>query len=130
MSMETYEDRVSEPEGYTAELQFVGNAAATPTTINYKRNMVLTWVSTGLYQVVFQDPPGNFIRMVGPTFLDVTPANAAGWTVVVKSFTAASGATKATLQFSVYNSLFALANVAATTTLGLGFRFKRGQNTL
>lgn len=130
MSFETYEDRGSEPEGYSAELTFVGNAAATPTSKPYGRNMVVTWVSTGLYTVTFQDPPGNFVGMHGYSFLDVTPANAAGWTAVVKAYTAASGGTKAIVQFSTYNSTFALANLAATTTFSCDLKFKRAQNTL
>jgi hypothetical protein len=130
MSFELYEDRGTEPEGYSAELQFVGNAAASPTSKPYGKGMTVTWVSTGLYTITFADPPGNFLGMHGYSFLDATPANAAGWTAVVKSYTAASGSTKATIQFSVYNSTFALANLAATTTFSCDLKFKRGYSGL
>ncbi len=127
MSLEIYEDRGSEIESYSAQLAFVGNGAASPTSKPYGRNMVVTWVSVGLYQVTFQDPPGNFVGMHGYSFQDTTPANAAGWSAVVTSITAASGATKANVRISVFNSLFTLANLAATTTLACDLKFKRAQ---
>lgn len=130
MSFETYPDRGTEPEGYSSEVTFVGNAAASPTSKPYGRNVVVTWVSTGLYQFTFQDSPGNFVGMHGYSFQDVTPANAAGWTAVVGTVVAASGATKASVRVSIYNSTFALANLAATTTFACDLKFKRGYSGL
>jgi hypothetical protein len=76
----------------------------------------------GAYTITFQQDPGLFVNW-NPGFGALVPADLAGYTVVRGVFSAASGATQATLAFVIYNSSFAAADIIADQYLDLTISF-------
>lgn len=115
--------RCTEAEAELAIVSFTGTGAANPTK-RLGRGVAITWVSTGLYQLVFGDKQGLFEGM-NFGFDATVPGGVAGYTAVAGAF----DATGTILQVSVYNSAFALANLAALQNVLLMIFFKRADPT-
>lgn len=130
MSQETYPNQTTEPESYDFDIYLQGKGAAVPTVISGK-GVTITRASAGVLTATFAADPGpTFLGMDAGGFSDVTGSNAAGWTVVVIGFTAKTTSAKATLAFTLYNSSFAAADIATTTTLKITPRFKVAKASL
>lgn len=117
-----------EPESVDCQVglqgQGAGNAPTRPSTS--RNNYTLTRTATGAITIKFQDDPGpTFQGIAGFGFMDATPANGAGWSVVAGAYTARSGATPAQLTVIIYNGSNAAADLAATTSLAIMLSFKQ-----
>jgi hypothetical protein len=111
--------RSSEPETRDYINKILGTGAGNPTQVMGK-GVTPTWVSTGLYRFMWKENPLNPIGLVGFSFEATTPAQLAGFSLVVTPWDSVN------LKFdvSVFNSTFVLANLAAAQWLTLVFRFK------
>jgi len=118
--------RSTEPESYSHIMNFTG-AATAALVKNYGKGGTPTRTGVGLHTLTFADPPGNLIGTAGFSFQG-TGVN--GFTVLEGTFTAASGATKATLTLTVLNAAAAATDVPTTAKLTLDVRFKRAGVTV
>jgi hypothetical protein len=118
--MDMYPQRASEPESSEVLIAFTGAGAANPTKV-FGKGLAITWVSTGLYRLTFTDPPGVLVCPGGPCWQATVPAGIKGYTAVFGAF----DSTGKIIQVSVYNSAFALADLAAAQTASFAMVFKR-----
>jgi hypothetical protein len=125
MSLELYPQKASEPETAEMLVSFTGAGAANPTKV-YGKGVTVTWTSTGLYKLTFSDPPGNLVCPGGPCFQATVPAGVKGYTAVFGAF----DATGKIVSVSIYNSTFALADLAAAQTVSFAMVFKRAGITV
>ena len=114
-----YPGRSAHREMVEFPVRILGTGAANPTK-QEGNGVTVTWVSTGLYEVTWAESPYQFIGY-SAGLLATTPGDLKGYTVVCGDF----NTTTKKIRFSVYNSSFALADLAATQRLCLNFKFAR-----
>lgn len=108
----------SESEVVVREIDVTGAGAADPVT-NYGQAAAITRNGAGGIRVTWKENPGNFLGF-SFGFRDATPGNVKGWTCV------SNGPPNGLVQdFTVYNSAFAAADLAATSSLSLAVKFKK-----
>lgn len=124
---EPYPSYSWEPESVACCVGMKGAGTSVPTLpASYRNNYTVARTGVGAITIKFQDDPGPTFQGIGGFgFMDATPANAAGWSVVAGAYTARSGSTPAQLTVAVYNGSNAAADLAATTTLTLDLQFKQ-----
>lgn len=102
-------------------LRVLGTGAANP-TVEAGSNVTVTWVSTGLYRLTWSAGPGKFVGMNAPGLGAATPGDLKGYSVVRDTY----DTTNHQLDISVYNSSFALADLAANQYVDLTIVFSEG----
>lgn len=100
--------RVDQPEVVDRVLRIKGNAAASP-TVEYGRGMTVTWISTGLYEIAFNENPGQYICFEGPNWEATTASALKGYSAVAGNW----DATNFKLRVSVTNSSDTLADLTS-----------------
>lgn len=98
-------------------LRLLGTGAANP-TVEVGQRVTVARVSTGLYRLTWGEGPGTFVGWhfgLGAA----TPADLKGYTVVRDTY----DTTNHQLDLAVYNSSFALADLAATQYLDAAIVF-------
>ena len=121
MSLEVFPVRSTIPELWENVLVLLGTGASSPTKV-HGGGMTVTWISTGLYEVLWTDNPGNFVGQVYG-FNATTASAVAGYTLAVSAYPSTAGTYK--IRLSVYNSSFALADLAALQWLTVNLLFKQ-----
>lgn len=105
------------PETVLIEGSVVGNGAASPLAANQKgRGYSVAWVSTGLYNIVFQDKFPHLLKVV-PGLQMGTPA---AWRAIFGTFNASTK----TLPVSVFNAAGALADLTSDDRLHFSATFQ------
>lgn len=98
-------------------LRLLGTGAANP-TVEVGQRVTVAWVSTGLYRLTWSEGPGTFVGWhygLGAA----TPGDVKGYTVVRDTY----DTTNHQLDLAVYNSSFALADLAANQYLDAAIVF-------
>lgn len=103
------------------KLRILGTGAANP-TVEVGQNMTVAWVSTGLYRITWSPGPGKFIGWSGPGWGAATTGDLKGYTAVRDTY----DTTNHQLDVAVYNSSFALADLAANQYMDATFTFSEG----
>lgn len=100
-------------------IRILGTGASTP-TVQEGIGVTVSYVSTGKYKITFAENPFQF---VGAFYglLATTMADLKGYTVVFEDY----NSTAFTIQFTVFNSSFAAADLAATQRLCINLKFQR-----
>lgn len=114
-----YPQRTSVQEATAFAITILGTGAATPTK-QEGLGVTVAYVSTGKYKITWQENPFQFVS-VYCGFLATTMADLKGYTVVFEDYSS----TAFTMQFTVYNSSFAAADLAATQRLCIVAQFQR-----
>lgn len=102
-------------------LRLLGTGAASP-TIEAGSNVTVAWVSTGLYRLTWPAGPGKFVGWNAPGFGAATTGDMKGYTGVRDTY----DTTNHQLDVAVYNSSFALADLAANQYMDLAIVFSEG----
>ena len=95
-------------EGYDAFIRLVGANGANPTN-SIAPGVTVTRTGEGAYRATWSESPGNYRGVKGFSFEAATPADLAGYTVVFDTW----DATNKRLDFVIYNSSFAAADIIA-----------------
>jgi hypothetical protein len=119
MTLNAYDQFVSEPECVDSIIKFVGGSAAV--TKVYGAGVTVTYVSTGLVDLVFGEDQGTFVGFTGHMLSATTMTGIAGYTIAAGTYDTATR----TVRVSVYNASDALADLAALQWLTLRATFKR-----
>jgi hypothetical protein len=120
-----YPGRSAKREMLEYPLRILGTGAASPTK-QEGQGMTVTWISTGLYEVAFTgDSPFQFVGWTGPGWIATTPGDLKGYTAVCGDY----NTTTKKIRVSIYNSSFALADLAATQRMSTTFKFARTGST-
>ncbi len=114
-----YPLRTTVQEGVDYVVRILGTGAATPTK-QEGEGVTVTYLATGSYRITFADQPFQFIGAFAG-LLATTNADLKGYTVVFTDY----DATNFRLDFIVYNSSFAAADLAATQRLCILAKFAR-----
>lgn len=119
MSFDPFPYRTSEPELTGSIVKFVGGAAAV--TKLFGKALAVNYVGTGIVNLVWKENPGAFVGVLGHCFEATVHAGVKGYTVVAGVYNPATF----TLQIQIFNSAFALADLAALQwlTIVLGFKY-------
>lgn len=124
MSLEEYPLRASVPELYGHVVKFVGGSTAV--TAVEARGITVTYISTGVVDLVWKESPGAYLGVLGRCFEATTQSALKGYTVVPGVF----NTTTNTLRLNITNSSNALADLAALQWLTLLIGFKRAGSTV
>lgn len=124
MSLEEYPLRGSVPETYDHFVKFVGGTGAV--TATEARGITVTYISTGVVDLVFKENPGSFLGCSGHCFEATTQSALKGYTVVPGVF----NTTTFTLRLNITNAADTLADLAALQWLSLTLKFKRAGSTV
>lgn len=119
MSLEEYPLRSSVPESYDHFVKFVGGTGAV--TAVEARGVTVTYISTGVVDLVFKENPGNYLGCKGYCFEATTQSALKGYTMVPGVF----NTTTFTLRLNITNNLDTLADLAALQWLSVTLKFKR-----
>lgn len=119
MTLNAYEQNVSEPECLDSIIKFVGGTTAV--TKVYGQGVTVTYVSTGLVDIAFTENQGTFLGFTGHMLSATTTADIAGYTAAAGTYNASTR----TVRVSIYNASDALADLAALQWLTLRATFKR-----
>jgi hypothetical protein len=119
MSEDAWPIRSSEADDYVTRVRFVGGTAAV--TELFGRGVTVTYVSTGLVDLVWSEFPGLYIGLDGWGFDATTASAVAGYSCNAGAY----NSTTRTLRVSIYNGSNTLADLAALQNLTLGVAFKR-----
>lgn len=118
MSIDPQNVRCGNPEGYLQFAKFVGGSAAV--TKVHGRNVTTTYISTGIVDIALVDNPGRFLGVTGFGFEATTQGDLKGYSVVA----GVMNTTTNTLRLKIYDSTFALANLAALQWLSMTLFFE------
>jgi hypothetical protein len=120
--VEAYDDKTSEPELRVYVVKFVGGTTAV--TKVYGKGVTVTYISTGVVDLVFATPPGGaFVGVLGRCFEATTQSGVKGYTCVAGvPSTAATGIT--TLRLNITGASESLVDLAALQWLTLQVAFK------
>jgi hypothetical protein len=124
MSLEEYPLRSSVPETYDHFVKFVGGSS-TVTAVE-ARGVTVTYVSTGVVDLVWKENPGAYLGPVGHNFEATTQSALKGYTVVPGVF----NTTTFTLRLNITNASDALTDLAALQWLSITLKFKRAGSTV
>lgn len=119
MSQDAFNQQSTEAGEVVTRVRFVGGTAAV--TELYGRGVTVTYVGTGLVDLVWTEYPGVYIGVDGYCFDATTSSALKGYTLVPGAY----NATTRTLRLSITNASDALADLAALQNLTVGIAFKR-----
>lgn len=108
----------SEPGTCETHLRLLGTGAAAPTKV-FGNGVVVTRVAAGVYEVAWGENPGMYLGFV-PGFEATVAADLKGYSVVAGVFNTVTFKQR----FSVFDSTFAAADLAALQWLNLVVKFK------
>lgn len=114
-----YPIRGSHQEGTEYVVRILGTGAATPTK-QEGLGVTVSYVATGKYKITWAEDPYQFLS-VTCGLLATTMADLKGYTVVFEDY----NSTTKTMQFTVFNSSFNAADLAATQRLCINLKFAR-----
>jgi hypothetical protein len=114
-----YPQRSSIQEATDYVIRILGTGATTPTK-QEGEGVTVSYVATGKYKITWAENPFQFVG-VTCGLLATTMADLKGYTVVFEDY----NSTAFTMQFTVYNSSFAAADLAATQRLCINVKFAR-----
>lgn len=117
-----YEQESSEPELREYVVKFVGGTAAV--TKVYGNGVTVTYISTGIVDLVFATPPGPFVGCTGRCFEATTQSQVKGYTVVPGAPSTNTTTGNVTLRLNITNASEALADLAALQWLTMKVAFK------
>lgn len=118
MGQDGYELHTSQPETFEHFVKFVGGTTAV--TKLYGPGVTVTYVSTGVVDVTWSETPGTYLGFTSGLHA-TTQSGLKGFTIVGGDF----NTTTRTVRLNIYNSSFALADLAASQWAMLNFRFKQ-----
>lgn len=119
MSQEAWPQKSTEPDEVVSRVRFVGGSAAV--TKLYGTGVTVTYIGTGLVDLVWAEFPGVYIGVDGWGFDATTAADLKGFTVVPGAY----NTTTRTLRLSITNASEALTDLAAAQNLTIGIAFGR-----
>lgn len=125
MSEDAFPMRAPEPELRTRPVLIQGNGAANPTKLVGGRGMTCTWISTGLYQIVFNENPGAFAGF-SAEFQATTMSQLKGFTAVLGDLNTSTF----TVQISITNASETLTDLTSTQKLAVVLWFKEIEKTV
>jgi len=114
-----WEAKADVPDCRFHVIDFTGNGSGTP-TVNQATGVTLTRSATGDYKATFKDNPGKFVGLVADSFRSTTATDLAGFTAVAKTW----DATNRVLEFLVFNSSFAAADLSSAQSLTIVAMFR------
>lgn len=117
-----YEQSASEPELRIYVVKFVGGSAAV--TKQFGNGVTVTYVSTGLVDLVFATPPGPYVGVLGRGFDATTQSAVKGYTVVAGAPSTSATTGSVTVRVAITGASEALVDLAALQTLTLQVAFK------
>jgi hypothetical protein len=120
--MQFYPPKTSIPDERTYRIRILGVNGDNPTE-QIGQGVAVTRTGEGAYRITFAENPGTFIGWAPPGFGAATPADLAGYTAVRDTYVAPSGSTAGYLDFVVYNSSFAAADLIANQYADLAITF-------
>jgi len=100
-------------------VRFTGGTAAV--TKDEGVGVAVTYVSTGLVDLTWNENPGHYIGIIGRGFDATTASELKGYSVVAGDFNTST----LTLRISITNAADSLADLTATQHLSLNVGFKR-----
>jgi hypothetical protein len=118
MSLDAYPLVDSQPDTVDHFVKFVGGSTAV--TKVYGPGVTVTYIGTGLVDIVWAENPGTFLGFTHG-FQATTAADVKGHTVVAGVY----DATTRTVRLNITNASEALHDLAALEWLNLIFKFKR-----
>jgi len=118
--MSYYSNRVqsTEPTEVQQVVRFAGGTALVSKLLG--RGITVVYVGTGLINLVWADPQGTYIGLVGHTFDATAPAGVAGYSAVAGDYNAATR----TLPINIFSGGNALIDLTATQRLTIRPSFK------
>src|ERR1041385_1788317 len=99
-------------------IPFVGGSTAV--TKEFGLGVTVTYISTGVVDLVWAENPGTFIGLMGFHFSATTQSGVKGWTVVSGDYST----TTFTLRLNITNSSDTLADLSSTQHLAVLPAFK------
>ena len=119
MSFDPFDLQSSEPDAKASIVKFVGGAAAV--TKVFGKGMSVSYIGTGIVDLIWKENPGAFIGVLGRCFEATTQSAVKGYTVVPGVWNSATF----TLRLNITNASETLTDLAALQwlTLMIGFKF-------
>lgn len=118
MSYFSSQTQSTEPTEVMQVVRFVGGTTAV--TKLFARGITVTYIGTGIVDLTWADPQGNFLGIVGFAFDATTPAQVAGYTVVAGDY----NTTTRTLRLNINTNANALVDLTATQRLSVRPSFR------
>lgn len=119
MSYEAFEQKSTEAGEVIQRVRFVGGTTAV--TKLYGRGVTVTYIGTGLVDLVWAEPQGTYLGVDGWGFDATTASGVKGYTVVPGDY----NSTTRTLRLSITNAGETLTDLAAAQNLSIGLVFLR-----
>lgn len=117
--MQFYDQKTSEPEPRDCFVKFVGGTAAV--TKVHGQGVTVTYISTGIVDLVFSEHLGVFLGLAGsPSFQATTASGVKGYTCVPGVF----NTTTHTLRLNITGASESLVDLAALQWLSCTLKFK------
>ena len=116
--LDSYEQRNTQPECVEHFVKFVGGTTAVTKT--YGPGVTVTYISTGIVDIAWQDNPGTFLGMTTGLHA-TTPTALKGYTITCGDFNTST----LKLRLNIFNSSFALADLAASQWAMIALKFKQ-----
>lgn len=120
MSLDAWNDLITEPGVVGTFIKFTGTGAA-PVTKVFGRGVATTRTGVGIINLVWDENPGSYMGVMGWCFEATTIAALKGYTVVVGAYSV----TTRTLTINMTSSGDALVDLAALQQLSITVGFKR-----
>lgn len=119
MSYEAFEQKSTEAGEVIQRVRFVGGTTAV--TKLYGRGVTVTYIGTGLVDLVWAEPQGTYLGVDGWGFDATTASGVKGYTVVPGDY----NSTTRTLRLNITNAGETLTDLAAAQNLSIGIVFLR-----
>lgn len=119
MSYEAFEQKSTEAGEVIQRVRFVGGTTAV--TKLYGRGVTVTYIGTGLVDLVWAEPQGTYLGVDGWGFDATTASGVKGYTVVPGDY----NSTTRTLRLNITNAGETLTDLAAAQNLSIGLVFLR-----
>jgi hypothetical protein len=121
MAKNAYPTYTNIPEERVLRIRLLGANGANPTVQEGAAGLTATRTGEGAYKLAYSESPGNFVGWQYG-FGAATPADCAGYTAVRDTW----NSTSFYLEFVVYNSSFAAADIIADQYLDITLIFRTG----
>lgn len=122
MSININPEFSTESEHINHVLQFVGGTTAV--TKVRGNGMTVAWSATGVVKVTWNENPVNFLGVIGSGFQATTASAVKGYTMTCPNALTAGANGSYSILLSIWNSLFAAADLTALQWLNVTFAFK------
>lgn len=106
-------------ESRTRVVRLTGAGSSAP-VVTEGHGVVATHAGTGDYKLTYSEGQGKYVGVKGYTFQSATMTDLAGYTIVVKDY----DTTNFVVEFTVYNSTFAAADLTSAQSITLEIEFK------